>query len=229
MTVRQAAKDWSLLAWAVVGRMSRSLSRSRAPANSRRAARGDGAPVKALCQSGLRRQLLRLRRRVHIVVLAWVELARHLPEVNVFPRAADDDATGIVAEIVGHSTVGPNGMRQCLIYFGVVPQEHVVIDLQRGGLRHQQLPDRLHDVAGLELGGEDRATAVASEGVGPIDDKEVRKVRDRHADVRAGVIAAPLLTQRLTRPSDDVHRPQELQDLEAGRERDNIRSYLGPR
>src|SRR6516225_291271 len=102
---------WSFLAWAVVGRMSRSLSRSRAPANSRRAARGDGAPVRAPCQSGLRRQLLRLRRRVHLVALAWVELARHLPEVNVSPRAADEDATAIVAGIVSQSTGGTNRLR----------------------------------------------------------------------------------------------------------------------
>ena len=91
------------------------------------------------------------------------------------------------------------------------------------------MADRLHYVANLKFGGVDRTSAVTGIGVRAVDDEEVRKVRDGHTKVCPGIVETPLLTQCRAGLSDDVHRPEELQNLEASSQHDHVGRHFNSR
>ena len=58
--------------------------------------------------------------------------------------------------------------------------------------------------------------------VGPVEEKEVREVGHRGAEVRAGVVVVPRVAQRAAGPAADLIRREEPCCVEAGGEHEHV-------
>lgn len=87
---------------------------------------------------------------------------------------------------------------------------------------YQWLEERFDCVVDLCFDSEE-CRVVGGEGVGPEDDGEIGKVMDICAEVRLCATALiPLVVQGRTVYADDVHRCEELSNLESCREHNNV-------